>query len=430
MSRKIEATGDILAEIANYIVLAALQIFLFQDFLGQWPGNLKMAGFVLVPLFYYLVRTYCKRILPFLALHILPVAAVIQFYSAGLAEKVIFGVTAVFCAFISFGQKLSGKGSGMGMTPPPFMAGILFAIYLLDAFQTEGICGVYLMRLMIVYLFLFFLYLYLTRFVHYMDMNNRTTEHIPMYRAFFASFGLMGGFAGISMVLICLFSDRQLADKIASFLGKLLKTVILFLISLLPVAEEEAESVAEGMGSGAAESMMLMEKTEPSFLLKLLNFLTELLSAAVTIALILGMVIGFVRLVKWAFSLQGNRRILEAEEGDKIEFLAVKKKKIKTREKEPFFAFARTPSQAVRRQYMKTLYRKYKVLKEEKTEKLILSGTARECCENLFQKRQQEAADFTVLYEKARYSEEDCSREDVKQMKQLSALLLKAEAGQ
>ena len=63
--------------------------------------------------------------------------------------------------------------------------------------------------------------------------------------------------------------------------------------------------------------------------------------------------------------------------------------------------------------------------RDEKEEKLLLGGTARECGRILFPEKGSAAYEFSRLYEKARYGQEPCSREDVRRMKRLSGELLK-----
>ena len=104
--------------------------------------------------------------------------------------------------------------------------------------------------------------------------------------------------------------------------------------------------------------------------------------------------------------------------------LRTERRKKKGDEGMGFFMWG-TPSYAVRRQYLRVISRKYKGRKHEKTEKQPAGKTARECCEALFPEKEKEAGNFAELYEKARYSDALCDKEDVKQMKYLAGELLK-----
>lgn len=425
MSRKIEAAGNILTEILNYMLVFSVEILLFKDILRQWPGDWKTVCLVLVPVFYYLLREFCGNIPWFFILHFLPIAGVCIWYGSRMEEKVIFGFITILSALLSIRRKLAGRESGAAAIPIPAAAGFIFAIYLADSLQGKGACGNELMRLMTGYMALYFLQFYLMQFARYVDINNRTTEHIPMNRAFLSSAGLVTGFVGISTALVALLADRQLADSISEKISSIFRAILIFLFSLFPSGRADSEDIITETMDAAGGYTWPMEETEPSLLARIMDIVAVIFAIAVVIALLLAAIAGFVRLVKKAFLKKQQKREEGTEESDKIEFLTKSEKKAKEEEKVSFRLWARTPEQAVRRQYFKTIYRKWRILKEEKTGKLILAGTARECCMLLFPNHRQEAFDFAVLYEKARYGSKACNREDVRKMKHLAAALLK-----
>ena len=168
-----------------------------------------------------------------------------------------------------------------------------------------------------------------------------------------------------------------------------------------------------------------IEDTEPSLLWQVINGALYVAAMIMIVALAAAAVIGIIRFIKSVFGKRMQKKIVEeSEENDKVESLFFTKKKKAGEKRERFPGFGRTPGQAIRRQYLKTLCKKYGFLKEEKTEKLILHGTAKECCAALFPEK-EEAAEFSALYEKARYSAGACDREEVRKMKHLAQRLLK-----
>lgn len=426
MNRYLTFAGNILAEILNYIIIVSLQVLIFFDFLKRWPGSIRVACLVLIPVCYYLARSLCNHAGLFFLIHLLPVLGVIMLYGRETSEKVVFGGTAILLALISISKKLSRKPAGAEVILPPAAAGIFFAVYLADGLQGKGACGDYLMQLMSLYMLLYFLYFYFMQFLKYMEVNNRTTEHIPINRAFHLSFGLLAGYIGILAIVIFLLADRQLADRIASAIGRMFKAVIAFLFSFYRGGEAKADTVLFGAVTGEEAFSLPTEAAEPSFLAQILDVLLALVALIAAISLLIAVVIGFIRLIKGAFSVRKQKTSgKESEEGDRIESLILPERKEKKRRKESGFAPLRTPAQAVRRQYIRTLTHKYRVIREEKSRRLMQSGTARECSACFFKDKQAEAFEFAALYEKARYSKEECDREDVRQMKRLSAQLLK-----
>lgn len=424
MSRRMEIVGNILAEILNYTLAAALQILIFLDFIQQWPGFLRIVLLLFIPVFYYLVRELCKSRILFFLLHLLPPLGVISLWGRTSYEKAVFAVIVIVFALISIGRRLTEKENGMEAAAPPGAAGFFFFLYLVDNWQSAGKSSSYIMLLMIWYVLGYFLFFYFRRFSGYIDVNNRTTEHIPVKRAFYSSLGLMTGFLGISAAVICVGIGKQLPYRMIAGIKRILIIVITFLFSLIPKGEAQSEIWSGGPEKPEAVSPVY-EPAEPSVLTWILNVLVYILGIAAIIALLAVVVISFIRLVEKAFQRKCRVYRETGEEEDKVEsLLRTERRKKKGDEGMGFFMWG-TPSYAVRRQYLRVISRKYKERKHEKTEKQPAGKTARECCEALFPEKEKEAGNFAELYEKARYSDALCDKEDVKQMKYLAGELLK-----
>ena len=424
MSRRVEIAGNILAEVLNYILLAALQAVLFLDVVRQWPGNARIFFPVLVPILFYLTRELCGSKLVFFGVHILAPWLLTVLWGRNLPEKIIFGSTAVLLSLLSVHRRLTRDERGREVVLPLVAACLFFALYLLDVYQAQGGNVGFLIFLMIGYALLYFLYLYLVHFLHYMDVNRRTTENIPVERAFVSSFGLVMGFLFICAAAILLGADRRAFVWLGEIIRKGLIAALSFLVSLLPRGGEAAGEIAQQAQESAGMFMMPMEQGEASPLSKILDGIFFLLSAAATAGAAAGILFGFFRLVNAAFGASGKTKTGRGKQGgDKIERLARSERR-KEQKKEPLFA-AKTPGQAIRRLYFVSMKRKYYRKRDEKEEKLLLGGTARECSRNLFPEKGGMADEFSCLYEKARYGQEPCSREDVRRMKRLSGELLK-----
>ncbi|MBO5057305.1 MAG: DUF4129 domain-containing protein [Lachnospiraceae bacterium] len=425
MSRRMEIAGNILAEILNYMLAIALQVVIFSDFVQQWPGFFRIILLSVIPVFYYMVRELCGSRSLFFLLHILPPVGVIALWSKTPYEQIVFAIISTVFALLSAGKRLTGKEVGMGAAPPPGAAGFFFFIYLVDGWQADGKSGNYVIVMMILYILGYFLYFYFRRFSEYMDVNNRTTEHIPVRHAFYSSFGLMIGFLGISAGVICIGIGRQFIYRIIAGIKRVFVMALTFLFSLIPEGEAQSE-----IWSGDMEKVELIspvyEASEPSVLIWILNALVYILGIAGIIVLLAAVVIGFIRLVERAFRQKGRLcQEDEEEEKDKVEFL-LRPKRGKKKADEGMRVFVpREPSYMVRRQYLRTLIRRFRIIKNEGIEKQLRRGTARECCRSLFPERQKEAEAFAELYEKARYANAACNKADVRRMKHLSGELLK-----
>lgn len=429
MNRRLEISGYILAELLNYTLVMALQVILFLDVAGWWPGNIRIFLPALLPVFFYLAREFCGSRLLFFALHILIPWGVAVLWGRNLYEKAIFGISVILLSLISIHRRLTKQGQGCGVIFPLAAAAFFFGFYLLDWYQTGGANIGYLIRFMIWYALIYFLHLYLMHFRQYMDVNHRTTENIPVNRAFYSSFGLVMGFLVISAAAICLGADRELFEAFGALVKKWLLSALSFLFSLLPKGGEAAGEIEQAVqdGGGMMEMMPPLEESGPSLLSKLLEGLFFLLGAAATAAVFGAVFLSFFRLINAAFERRerktGEKR--KEGEGDKVEKLARPPREKKKPRRELTFPAARTPQQIMRRLYFVSLRRKYYIKRAEKEERLLRSGTARECCGAMFPEKKEEAEEFAGLYERARYGREACLKEDAKRMKHLSGELLK-----
>lgn len=417
MSHRVEVISNVLAELLNYILAAAIEIVLFKDFIEQWPGMGRIAALAIVPVFYYMLREFCQNPLLFFALHIIPGAGIIGWWGRSSYEKAVMGGTAVLFALFSIGRHLRKEKKRAQAVTPLAAAGGFCLLYLADSVQGFGKSGDCLIQMLILYLIGYFLQFYLVNFLRYMDMNSRTMENIPQNRAFYTSFGLAAGFTGMLAVLFYGGTHRQQIDAAGAKLGKLMAGFIAFLLSFLPKGGEKEMEFGWQVESG--ERMELPEAQEASFLAQILDVLLFFIAAAVAVVLIIGMIAALLRLIKEAFwGRQKEREINAGGKADKVESLlgSGKRKGNRTGKKE--FFWTKTPEQEIRRVYYKTLYQKCRILKEERTLKLLRRGSAKECCLKLFPERQKEAMLFAELYEKARYGNGLCGHRDVKLMKQ------------
>lgn len=427
MSRRIEIAGNIIAEILNYMLIIALQAILFLDIVNWQPGLWRILVPVSLPVFFYLVREFCASRILFFVFHILVPWLYVGLWGRNLQEKVIFGVSAAFVSLLSIHRRLSRQETGGEVIIPIAAAGLFCALYLLDAYHAQGQNTQLLTMLMICYALLYFLYLYLMRFLQYMDVNHRTTGNIPMNRAFGSSFGMVVGFLGISAVAIGLGADGQLFDALWELIRKGLLSALSFLVSLLPRGGEKAqEIITQTAGDGAGMMMFMEEDNGPTFLSRILDGIFFLVSAAITAVACGALILGFLRLVNAAFGGRIKRTARAQTQGeDRVEKMGRQRREREKKSRELSLFAAREPQQIIRRLYYVSLRRKYYNKRDEKEERLIRTGTARECCRGMFRDKEEPAEEFARLYERARYGKGPCAREDAKQMKRLSGELLK-----
>ena len=252
------------------------------------------------------------------------------------------------------------------------------------------------------------------------------TENVPVKRIFSTSFGLVSFFILVLLAIMFLFVNKEMIDYLAGMLGDWLFSLISILMRFfvrdvdMPRLEKEEiqkEKMELIFGEAVPENEMLM---------LILNFLAMTLGTIVVIVLVTMLLIGFYRLVRQAFRADRGKELTQNEfYVEKVESIGKEKKQKKMTEKK--FFYSGKPDMQVRKQYYKAMLSKKAFIKLS-GQQSILFGTARENTGKYlaYEGDKKEAArTFYTTYEKARYGQESCSKEDVKQMKRSRDTLLK-----
>ena len=194
-------------------------------------------------------------------------------------------------------------------------------------------------------------------------------------------------------------------DQLIRQLGNALKTVIRWLLLLIPNSPVEEETMATEQ---AQQAMPAVGNQAPWFL-ELFYKLLDLIGWMIGIGLVLACVFLVIRAL-YRLYLRFNEKT--EENGDTIERLmpapaAEKKKGLEHKKKEHLF-WDRSTDGRIRKHYRKKVLEK---LKESPDEAWTPTQTARE-----MELEPGEAETFARIYEKARYGKDDCSREEMERM--------------
>lgn len=424
MNQTLRFVKNIVAEILNHLFFFAAGNVLLTDFAGRpkaWAW-LWLLGFL--PAFYYIVREYCRRFTVFFLLHVLPAGLFLFLYQGNLFGKIWAVFVMVFCIAASFGKKLRGGEMGMNVILPVVFGGFMWVLYLVDQKQGAGACAMFLLYVLIVFLTGYLGFYFLKQFIRYIEMNNRTTENIPVGHVFRSSAALAGGFSAFTGIVVILGSDKELLDRIGAFVHQMFLSVLRFLFSLLPKGAEEGETIEEILPDGGEGAMPWeeMETGEPSVLLEILE---KILGVAVMAALVVLLFLAIVRIVRFIREAFARKRadlgISEKAHEDLVEKLTRSEKKPGEKEKTALWERAKkavSPEERIRRIYKREMEKKLAVF--EKREELSAAKTPREWCLRLFLDKEGAAMEFALLYEKARYGSHICNGEDVKRARKLA----------
>lgn len=423
MNRKIELLKNITAEILNYLVVCSCVYIILVDFAKVEPILWQLTALVIVPLFFYGLREWCDKLWLFMALHGVPLFAVLFLYQGNAIYKGIFAAVVIFYACLSISRRIGAAGRGMEAAAPPAVAGVYLVLYLLDTVQGGGQNGAVLLQLLIFFAAGYFIFYYLRQFLSYVDINARTTENIPVKNVFYSSAGLAAGFTVIAFGLITICANRSLIEKISA----MIRSFIRKLLSLIRFTPEEIQVEAELSGDRIMGAMPdLGEAVEPSLFMRIMDVVLTLAAFGLILFFFVSGIVTLRKFLQEGFGRKSyGPGFEETEYRDQIEKIdnkegrdGVKRGTITERWKA-----AMSPEEKIRRIYKKTIRKNIPVWESERTERFLDTATARECCMQIFSGDTCGVQEFVSIYERARYAGALCRQEDVRRMKELAEKL-------
>ena len=381
---------------------------------------IKIVILLPAPILFYIISQYTKHIWSFLILHII----VIVFYTFLGSSLFIKGIYAVYLAFLmvlSFRNRLKEEILTRTNTPLPYV--FIFAIaYFINNYLKGPDITLILLFLTGTYLLLFLINMYLINFINtfnqYSDKTNiplrqiRTTNHL-----------LILIFGCLSLLTMLLFTKFPLG-KILAQLWNIVRYLIIKFFSLFHGSDEEIPPIPETTEDTMNLPPFSFEGDEkPSLFWQLLQ---EFMMHLLTFLFVVGVIaLAFFLLYKiYQHFYKTKMNYLK----DKIEFLSPFDKKesiakdAKRNKRNLFFRLGSTNKDKIRRLFYKAVLHAYS------TDKISPDDTPIDLSTTIFSKDTtttskeevaKKAAQMTAFYEKARYSNEECTKEDVINVKKL-----------
>lgn len=418
--RKLEIAVNILAEGLNYLLFASLAHVLLTDFTKQGSDCVLLVLGGLFPVLCYLLRERCRKLFWFLVLHGAAVVLAVLLVPGELTQRILFGIGASFFAILSLTRRLSGGKAGMDAMMPPVAAGIFAGLHFLDARQGQSLSASLLLWLFCIYMAGYLFYYYLKRFDWYVDVNNRTTEKIPMGNLFFSTASLAGMFILITFFTAALGLSEEFAENVQKLLSGLLVMLGTFLYGILP-EEHGGITLSRGQEQAVDFEEMFGPAKEPSILARLLDILIGVFAVAVLAFLCFRLIMRLIAGIREGFARrEQGRDQKEMDFWDQVETLKEDNKRKPKRkilhQAKDFFS----PEEQIRKSCRRLIE---KAELGEAAHDLIKGETIREKLTRLFPEKEKEGKELASLYEKARYAADRCSHQEAKRARELSQQL-------
>lgn len=420
MIKVLTHTKNCTVEFINYLAFFCIKVMIFCSLCRYWPGFSFFIIPAVLPLFFYVIRLYIHKIPLFFLLHVLPFVFIFFFFGNTLLEKVIVIFFSGIQAVASVTIRISRRSWESRAFFPAAAMGIMMLMYIVDQLKGITIASTIIMQTAILFLFLYFVYYYLEQFINFVIMNERTTSNLPKTHMLASSGIMVGAFAGISAALMRAAADEGVARKISSFIKAIVTIIVRFIYNLFTSKEMEKEHM--GIGEAAPEEALREAGAGSNIWIEILNRILSMLGMLITIGLIcLGIYI-LVKLILKAFQYNGLSRIEGGEKKNQDLVERVKKdKRSKTGKK--YLHLRMSQEEKIRRIFRKTVEKYLKDRNEDYVNRISKSTTVRELRELLPVTDYESAQELVILYEKARYTQGNCTVEDVKRARYLAARL-------
>lgn len=391
----------------NYWILFSIAVTVIGLIGEQPPLMWQWALCSLVPLAFFGIRRYTNGFLLFAAGHAAVAAVFFLLPYRSLPERLLTYLYVLGFLIYSLYVRIKTTERTDAPLHPGFAVGIAALALLLQHYQGHRDWDLYYVIPLICFFGLYYIQLYLEEYRVFMVVNDSSTGRIPQREMFISGVTLAALFSGGAMLLLLLTSNVGWVAGIAS----VLKTVLSWILRLFASegGEEEAVVIEESMGEEPMENLFPMEEAEPFFLWQLLEKLVIVLMYCAVIALAIFCIYKLITFLHEHF----QRRMIPLDASLEAGADVREKCQVERRRKERRSLFEGLgAAERIRRIYKKEIWSERKRLVPEDQPGLLRTLTPGECGKRLDRRQ------LTQIYEKARYSDRECTAEDVKRARE------------
>lgn len=402
-----ERIRAVLAILNNYIVIVAFFVcgmaLLGAEYI-HW-GSLSL--FALVPFVFYFIRYKYNKFLIFLCMHVVASGAwcaYIRVFQHSLTE--IFLYLAVLIYYIIFSFYLKGKtDDGIELTIHP---GILIGVLIIGFWGINKIGNTKFNSIMLILLVVqvgfYFAHHYIDNYISFVKVNQISVNRFHGKKLFRLGTTLSTGYIVFGVAILLLFTNFQIGNTIAEGFKKILLIILKFVFSFIKGEKVENEPMVEELINNNIVPMEIEEMAgEPGLLAQVFDILLEVLLCLIFVAAIIVAVVWIIRIIQGLFKSKRKSVIIEGEAS--IQDITEQLEKGDDGKKKNSIFYGLSINARIRKVYYKYVIGNKKQI-EEKKQKPVASSTAREII-----------SESAVYYEKARYSTEETTSAELKNMK-------------
>lgn len=338
--------------------------------------------------------------------HMLFVAAVItiaDLFQADSPNVLLWSLVVVVPLGVCYLTKIIPK-----VIPPPIVIVLLVIFSLLEKIKSTHDFSMYYYVITFAYLIGCFVFYFIKRFLNFLKLNENTASKIPIQDIFQNGMGMTVVFSIGSAIILALTMNfdwvKAIADRIWNGILWFLRYILSGIETKPPVEGNEELMEKDPQLGGASMSEVIPEQT--------LEDIRNLMIILFAIAIIIGFILFLYYIYYVIKDLEGletrKKKDKKLTANDDVREYCGIEKKVKKKAGGSVF---RSNREKIRRLYQKKLLKRKKELIGEQTPQLLKYLTAKECCDKLSEQQ------LKLAYEKARYSDEVITLEDVRMAK-------------
>lgn len=397
---------DLLVLILNHMLFMVISITGLGIF-GKENPNIGLwiaTGLLSIALFF--VRVHISNRLLFYGIHASILVATWIIPLEQVVKVFLLGNTIIY-VILSVRNKMISKTGKTALIHPAFFFVVTAILSIWETFVRNNQWEVIYIRMTFCYLIFYIIYFFVQRYLCFVESNEKNVSNIPEQEMFLSGIKQTAVFVvGSSVVLwISLNLDwfSKMMGKVGEWIVNMLRAIFsMFDFQVVEEVEKPLPDKMEVHTNGIGEAIL------PEFVL-------EIIAKAATIIAIVGVFafVVFVVVVIYKF-LREHFQKVEKEKvsilqstGDIRERCSLGDKK---KERKMFGGFLNNRDK-VRKLFRKTVVKQKTRIIGSSDEGQLMYFTAKECCEKI------NATELKQIYEKARYSDEEITAEDVRKAK-------------
>ena len=337
--------------------------------------------------------------------HLLIIAAIITIFDLFQVKNGI-GMVCVLSLLLPFGYYYITHRKQKLLLPPLFIVLLQLLAITEKIMQTKD-WQVFYIVIAFVYLLGYFLCYFMNQYIKFLSLNRNSASNIPEQDIFQSGVKQTLVFGGISafVFMMTLRFDwvKKIADQIWAWILEILRSIFSGMETPPPTQDmpvDEMSQAASDIGDVIDREMF------PVFLQETVKAIA---TGAVFIAFLGGCILLLLLIYEFAkkyltpLKQKKNPKLL-SENTDIREYCGFEKN---TSKKEFGFLFL-NPRERIRKIYLRRILKRKNELIGDNAQRQLEYMTAKECCERLSEQS------LKVMYEKARYSAEEITSQDVK----------------